>query len=796
MVAAISLLFLQENRGRKSQLKKQSDKDWQAFSLKNRKKVETIEWKRAEKMRAPAAAVSQPIQKERDQRPQPKYKVPRITKSESGREIVAGEMLATFTSKTTESEVKALADRYNLILKSYNQSTQTAHFGISSEEPMPLLELKRKLKAENDFVTYTGYNRIFKIRSLPNEFNDAVQFPWYIYNDGTFSCELPDFVQGGTEIIQGHQFYDIAGGRYFDKLYNEDNPPAPPAKNVIIAIVDSAFDIHDEYKQNLWVNPNEIAGNNFDDDGNGIIDDVHGAKFIPVGAGFGVRKEGSPVSFLDARYAFEDFVVDVIDSQGNLTGQTRVLNFVQYIKEINDHIEQLLRQRLKLLSDLNTQPLSPKERVEKLKELADVNFSIYSVKGLVEEAYANTHHGTWIAGIIGGRANNDQGTVGVLRNAQMMVVSAQGVLDNGRGGLSFALTDATLLDGLNYAIDHGADILSLSWGGPYEDDDPNTDFGDPQSLTDCEGTVTITDDVPASCTFYNVFKVAADRGILTLVSAGNSSEDVDAPASYYEPTSLAQVPRMNMIAVGATDADDTESSFTSYSGRFHSRLVGWTRSVQIGAPGSCILSTNFSSDTAARFQNAYQAKFGVVEGYDDLLRHRDSQTIDPLPLYTREAQIDGTSFSTPIVAAAAAAIKSVLKTRGANSSAAEVKRILLQFANRNGALNDFFEEGRTLNLFKSLEEAYGGNFPTYASSAPTGTGGTAPVLGGGTVSATADSEGGGGGGGGCGAITTLGGGGPGGGSAGNHWPIFYLYVLAIVLWIRKHVRLHRVTQRK
>lgn len=50
---------------------------------------------------------------------------------------------------------------------------------------------------------------------------------------------------------------------------------------VIVAVIDSGVDYnHPELAGQLWVNPGEAAGNNRDDDKDGIIDDVHGANFI------------------------------------------------------------------------------------------------------------------------------------------------------------------------------------------------------------------------------------------------------------------------------------------------------------------------------------------------------------------------------------------------------------------------------------------------------------------------------------------------------------------------------------
>ncbi|MEP7322263.1 MAG: peptidase S8, partial [Saprospiraceae bacterium] len=54
-----------------------------------------------------------------------------------------------------------------------------------------------------------------------------------------------------------------------------------PGFEVIVAVIDGGVDVnHEDLKQNIWVNPKEIAGNGIDDDHNGYIDDVHGWNFI------------------------------------------------------------------------------------------------------------------------------------------------------------------------------------------------------------------------------------------------------------------------------------------------------------------------------------------------------------------------------------------------------------------------------------------------------------------------------------------------------------------------------------
>ncbi|MBM80067.1 MAG: hypothetical protein CMJ78_05670 [Planctomycetaceae bacterium] len=97
----------------------------------------------------------------------------------------------------------------------------------------------------------------------------------------------------------------------WDKLYgirrvgtpeawrNINPSPSPSSSNsqfgddseeIIVAVIDTGVDYrHADLRANMWVNPDEIPGNGKDDDGNGIIDDVHGASFV------GGRASGDPM---------------------------------------------------------------------------------------------------------------------------------------------------------------------------------------------------------------------------------------------------------------------------------------------------------------------------------------------------------------------------------------------------------------------------------------------------------------------------------------------------------------------
>ncbi len=56
----------------------------------------------------------------------------------------------------------------------------------------------------------------------------------------------------------------------------------------IIALLDTEVDVdHPDLESNIWVNPAEVGGNQIDDDGNGLVDDVNGWDFVDGDAWMG-----------------------------------------------------------------------------------------------------------------------------------------------------------------------------------------------------------------------------------------------------------------------------------------------------------------------------------------------------------------------------------------------------------------------------------------------------------------------------------------------------------------------------
>ena len=68
------------------------------------------------------------------------------------------------------------------------------------------------------------------------------------------------------------------------------------SSSVVVAVIDTGVDYnHDDLKANMWVNTAEIAGNGIDDDGNGYIDDIHGANVIANNGILDTENIGDPM---------------------------------------------------------------------------------------------------------------------------------------------------------------------------------------------------------------------------------------------------------------------------------------------------------------------------------------------------------------------------------------------------------------------------------------------------------------------------------------------------------------------
>lgn len=84
---------------------------------------------------------------------------------------------------------------------------------------------------------------------------------------------LADFIPNDSFYRNQWYFSRIEAEKAWEKINT--------SPDITIAVIDSGVDInHQDLKENIWVNNNEVPGNNLDDDRNGFVDDVNGWDFV------------------------------------------------------------------------------------------------------------------------------------------------------------------------------------------------------------------------------------------------------------------------------------------------------------------------------------------------------------------------------------------------------------------------------------------------------------------------------------------------------------------------------------
>ena len=161
-------------------------------------------------------------------------------------------------------------------------------------------------------------------------------------------------------------------------------------------------------------------------------------------------------------------------------------------------------------------------------------------------------HGTFVAGIIAAKRNNNLGIDGIADNVQIMALRA--IPDGDERDKDVALA-------IRYAVDNGANIINMSFGKTYS---PNKKFVD------------------------EAVKYAEENNVLLVHAAGNEGKDIDVhrkyPSNLYEDGAWVET----WLTVGANSAEanmNLPAIFSNYG----------IKNVDLFAPGVQVVSTDTGS---------------------------------------------------------------------------------------------------------------------------------------------------------------------------------------------------------
>lgn len=374
---------------------------------------------------------------------------------------------------------------------------------------------------------------------------------------------------------------------------------------VIVGVIDSGIDIeHEDLKDVLWVNANEIPNNKIDDDKNGYVDDIYGWNFLG-GNGDPAPEQLEITRLLAPLFArFEGKTADEVSegekedferyqayNKAYKASGSRYFQTMDRLTQIGDNfsaVKRFLGKDSVTIEDLNAIKTEDQEFQAILEDLLalygrgmdekayleyfetqkkskhyDFDFDGRAIVGDNPEDFNDTtygngfvigskdeeFHGTHVSGIILASRNNGIGMNGVAHNAKLMSIRA--VPDGDERDKDIALA-------IRYAVDNGAKVINMSFGKSFS---------------------------PQRHWVFDAIKYAAEKDVLLVHAAGNDSKDIDVSDNWPNDskdkiTEFAD----NVLTVGAMSSSYNEkmpATFTNY-GKLN---------VDIFAPGVQIYST-------------------------------------------------------------------------------------------------------------------------------------------------------------------------------------------------------------
>ncbi len=413
------------------------------------------------------------------------------------------------------------------------------------------------------------------------------------------------------EPAEGWWLTDLSGGRYPGIGLERARTllaSREPKRSVVVAIIDSGIDTtHAELRGHFWKNPKETV-NGKDDDDDGLVDDVRGWDYIG-GAQGDVEHDTWEVTRLyaacqkrfagasadtlkgEARSDFERCGEVEADFQKRRQEATQTLTQIERIETMTAQVDSTLSaalggDSLSAESVASLEPASPgvqraqqiylqlasqgltaealAEGRDQYTSMVDYGFNPeYDPRHIVGDDYANTKqrtygnadvvgpdalHGTHVAGIVLKERATATGAGGRTPDIRVMVVR---VVPDGDE------RDKDVANGIRYAVDHGADIISMSFGKAYS---------------------------PQKGAVDDAVRYADSKGVLMVHAAGNDGKDVDGAPEFPNPHYLSGDSAANWIEVGASSwrgVDSLAAPFSNYG----------KQEVDLFAPGVDIRST-------------------------------------------------------------------------------------------------------------------------------------------------------------------------------------------------------------
>ena len=382
------------------------------------------------------------------------------------------------------------------------------------------------------------------------------------------------------------------------------------SKTVIVAIIDSGVDIdHEDLKDHVWINTDEVAGNGIDDDKNGYVDDVYGWNFIGGPNGEMVNNENLELTRLYVKYKKLYNGKKAADFKGKKLkefnyylelkknfeakveeakkGLQNVQGFANMLKTADSTIKAELNKEDYTLEDLQNiksdkqnvnqakgmliyakksgiAPDDMQDAVNYYNEQLEYNLNPdFDARHLVGDNYDNKKekiygnnkvagpdplHGTHVSGIIGAVRDNNLGMNGIAADVKLMVVRC---VPNGDE------RDKDVANSIYYAVNNGAKIINMSFGKAYS---PYKKYVD------------------------KAVKYAEKKGVLLIHAAGNDGSNNDETPNFPNARYLNGKVCKSWIEVGASSWQE--------KGNFVAPFSNYGKnSVDVFAPGMKIYST-------------------------------------------------------------------------------------------------------------------------------------------------------------------------------------------------------------